>query len=164
MVQRCTNPNRKKDWPAYGGRGIQVCEQWLGKNGFRQFLTDMGERPYGTVLTRKSLDGHYNPKNCAWGPPRAPRQNQSSFNASEIERKLGFKRDTLRHRLRNGWTLEEAISRPIGDRTRKPVHAATMNNLATGRKVLDRMKDMKRSAAFFQALAQASELAKMQFP
>jgi len=27
MIQRCTNPNNK-DYPAYGGRGVTVCEDW----------------------------------------------------------------------------------------------------------------------------------------
>jgi len=33
MVQRCTNPNTIY-WCNYGGRGIKVCNRWLGENGF----------------------------------------------------------------------------------------------------------------------------------
>lgn len=69
MIARCTNPNNPR-WPAYGGRGIKVCERWLF---FPNFLADMGERPAGTRGRRSlySLDridnsGDYEPGNCQW--------------------------------------------------------------------------------------------------
>ena len=34
MLQRCENPNRVK-YPAYGGRGIAVCEEWHTYTVFR---------------------------------------------------------------------------------------------------------------------------------
>jgi hypothetical protein len=38
MIQRCTNPNHQQ-YQDYGGRGIEVCEQW--RNSFQKFLQDM---------------------------------------------------------------------------------------------------------------------------
>ena len=62
MMTRCYNPN-VKSYKDYGGRGVQVCEQW---HSFANFLTDMGERPPGTTLDRKDNDRGYAPDNCRW--------------------------------------------------------------------------------------------------
>ena len=62
MIARCTRPTSHK-WPVYGGRGIKVCDEWLD---FRNFYADMGERPDGTSLDRKDVEGNYEKSNCQW--------------------------------------------------------------------------------------------------
>ena len=44
MKSRCYCKTNKV-YPFYGGRGIKVCDRWLGKNGFKHFMEDMGEPP-----------------------------------------------------------------------------------------------------------------------
>lgn len=62
MRQRCSN-ERNPSYSYYGGRGIRVCERWAQ---FENFLADMGERPDGTTLDRKDVNGDYEPNNCKW--------------------------------------------------------------------------------------------------
>ena len=52
MIQRCNNP-KSSNYLDYGGRGIQVCEEWLT---FANFFNDMGERPFGLSLERVDVN------------------------------------------------------------------------------------------------------------
>lgn len=65
MLSRCRNPNNN-DYKNYGGRGITVCDSWQGKNGFKTFLLDMGERPIDHTLDRVDVNLGYCLENCRW--------------------------------------------------------------------------------------------------
>lgn len=63
MVQRCTNPNHQH-YHLYKNRNI--CDRWTERNGFINFLEDMGERPEGMTLDRIDNMKGYDKDNCRW--------------------------------------------------------------------------------------------------
>lgn len=50
----------------YGGRGIKVCDEWLGENGFLNFYMWAINNGYADNLTldRINNNGNYEPSNC----------------------------------------------------------------------------------------------------
>lgn len=75
MVERCTNSNHAA-YAHYGGRGITVCDRWQGKDGFANFMQDMGERPEGLTLDRIDNDGNYEPGNVRWATAKQQARNR----------------------------------------------------------------------------------------
>jgi hypothetical protein len=75
MKQRCLNP-KYKPFKRYGGKGINICNEWLS---FDKFLTDMGERPPGTSLDR--VDGRlgYSKENCRWATQKEQLENRYKY-------------------------------------------------------------------------------------
>lgn len=124
MKLRCLN-QKHNGYERYGGRGIKICERWLGPDGFINFLADMGgPRPDGMTLDG---NGNYQPSNCRWATPREQQNNQTScrlvtFNGetrtvTEWARHIGVSPPTLLSRLNGGWSVERALLKP----TRQPI-------------------------------------------
>lgn len=120
MIQRCTNPKRSK-FKRYGARGIKVCTRWL--ESFESFLTDMGNRPSSRhTIERKNNDGDYEPGNCVWIVKEEQAKNSSltiklTFNGetlcmSDWARRVGILPSRLSRRLKDGWSLEDALTTP----------------------------------------------------
>lgn len=136
MKDRCLTKTNKY-YKDYGGRGIKICDRWLGVYGFQHFLEDMGEKPsYEKGPTGRSLysldridvNGNYSPENCRWAT-----QSQQSNN-TRINKKYTVNGETgtfteLAEKLAvvpvhnvdvrfycYGWTLEDALFTPLGER------------------------------------------------
>lgn len=85
MKNRCYNVNEPA-YKDYGGRGIVVCDRWLGIDGFWHFVEDMGPKPTEKQsLDRKDNDSGYSPENCRW-----TNQYAQASNTRNIKRATGF--------------------------------------------------------------------------
>jgi hypothetical protein len=85
MRTRCNNPN----FPAYkyyGGKGVQVCDEW---NSFESFQDWALENNYDDSLTidRINGDGDYRPDNCRWVDTFVQQNNKSNKVLTEINGK-----------------------------------------------------------------------------
>ncbi len=123
MLKRCTNP-KTRAYGDYGGRGIGICEAWLGPDGFMRFLTDLGRKPSPQhTLERNDKDGDYEAGNCRWATRHEQNRNKRNnvfitFNGvtlcrADWARKTGLKALTIRLRLERGWTPEKALTTPV---------------------------------------------------
>lgn len=80
MKARCYNINNS-GYKDYGGRGIYVCDRWLGENGFSNFLHDMGKKPspiHSIDRFPNNQNGIYEPTNCRWATPTEQNRNRRS--------------------------------------------------------------------------------------
>ena len=82
MKQRCYNPN-DKHYSYYGDKGVYVCDEWHGENGFINFYNWAIEAGYiegaGLSIDRIDSNGPYAPWNCRF-VDRYVQQNNISSN------------------------------------------------------------------------------------
>ena len=123
MKKRCYNPN-SKSFPAYGGRGIEVCEEW--KDDFLSFYNWAMSNGYADDLTidRIDVNGDYSPENCRWVDKVTQANNcrtnhYLTFNGktqsiAEWARELGVSDSLIRQRLlKLGWSVERTLTTPV---------------------------------------------------
>lgn len=126
MKSRCYN-DKSPNYNLYGGRGIIVCDKWV--NDFKAFYDDMndGYVKGETSIERIELDGNYEPSNCCWANniQQANNKRNSKYityngivrTAAEWGRYLGIKDDTINHRIKRGYTTQEALfGKPYSNR------------------------------------------------
>ena len=125
MRNRCYN-QKQKCYKHYGGRGIKVCDRWLGKNGFENFVKDMGPKEDGMTLERVNVNGDYEPFNCKWATQTEQASNKrnnryltangETKTMAEWARTLGCNPAAILYRLNKGMLEEEAVTTPIPER------------------------------------------------
>lgn len=123
MVSRCNYPSQIS-YKDYGGKGIQVCEEWM--NDFKVFYDwaiENGWKP-GLVLDREKSNLNYEPNNCRWVTPKENNDNRSNtviitaFGETKtaadwsLDKRCKCSHWSLLYRIKNGWNPEKALSKP----------------------------------------------------
>ena len=118
MKRRCRQVNAK-DYAAYGGKGVRVCDRWL--HSFKAFYEDMGARPSSDhSIDRIDGDGDYEPGNCRWATRSEQNRNRcdsvmlthegETMCSAAWAKRCGMSKGTLRDRLKAGWPLGKALT------------------------------------------------------
>jgi hypothetical protein len=101
----------------YTRHNITIDPRW---DDFLVFYAEMGEPPEGTSLERIDFNKGYNRDNCRWATEQEQQNNKRSnvfltrdgkrMTITAWERELGFRRGVIASRLRDGWSIERALS------------------------------------------------------
>lgn len=125
MKYRCNNPNCHA-YENYGGRGIRVCDEWNGS--FLSFMCWANEAGYkeGLSLDRIDVNGNYTPDNCRWATAKIQTNNQRNnrlleyndeiHTVSEWSEITGISRSAIYGRLKCGWSIDMALTKPVQTR------------------------------------------------
>lgn len=120
MRKRCYKPN-SNCYKNYGGRGITVCDEWMGKDGQKNFYKWAIENGYkkGMTIDRIDNNGNYTPDNCRWVTPKTQAYNRSTNSyitihgktktVSEWADEIGISRGAMQNRLRYGWSEDRLL-------------------------------------------------------
>lgn len=125
MINRCEgdDENHRRN---YKDRGISVCSDWRGS--FEKFRDWAIANGYSEELTIDRIDfnGNYEPSNCRWIPEseqhlntrktRHFEYNGKMMNLRELESVCGIQMETIRCRLRRGWSVERAVTQDVKKR------------------------------------------------
>lgn len=122
MKQRCYY-KKHVSYDHYGGRGIQLCEAW--KDDFKAFYDWAMMNGYKDNLTidRIDVNGNYCPENCRWIPAEQQYFNRTdnrlltmgnvTKTITEWSLQYSIDRETVSSRLKLGWSVERALTKPV---------------------------------------------------
>lgn len=122
MKKRCYLKTHKA-YKDYGCRGIKVCEEW--KNDFMSFYNWAIKNGYQENLTLDRIDvnGDYESNNCRWVNWKTQQNNRRDnihiqYNGEnktiyEWANMFNIKYYTLWWRIKNGWSIEDALTRKV---------------------------------------------------
>jgi hypothetical protein len=140
ILQRCNN-SKSDRYKNYGGRGIKVCDEWSGKDGFINFYNWSMANGYSDELSidRIDNDGNYEPSNCRWADAKTQSNNKRwnrnitidgvTHNITQWSEISGVSRRTIMSRIdKMGWDAKEAIFTPV-HKTRKAFNRSGYRNI-----------------------------------
>lgn len=118
MVYSCYPSKNRSTY--YELNNIGVCEEWLGPEGFWNFLKDMGEMPSKNYrLRRKNTFKDFTPENCEWSKKKSKNYrnriiinyNGESKSLKNWCQELGLSYQVCYVRYKKGKTPEEIFSK-----------------------------------------------------
>ncbi len=117
MFERC----RTK--PSYIRRGIRVCPEWKDFKVFHKWSVMNGYNK-SLQLDREDNDGNYEPNNCRFVTAKVNANNKCDTiykvvdgvkkPLSEWCREYGINNGVVHRRLRSGWPIKKALTKPVG--------------------------------------------------
>ena len=108
----------------YGGRGITICEEWLGESGYENFRNWAESHGYkdGLTLDRTDNNKGYEPNNCSWQTREHQSNNKRNNRFLEMNgetktlamwcKQYGAEYSRTRYRINHGYSLYEALVTP----------------------------------------------------
>lgn len=126
MLSRCTNPNNVA-YKDYGGRGIFVCQEWIGEEGLKNFAEWAYANGYDEnapkgkcTIDRIDVNGNYSPENCRFVDVfvQANNKRNNIFITYKGEtktleqwcRQLNLSRSMIKHRYERGWAVDDLFN------------------------------------------------------
>lgn len=126
MIDRCYNP-KHSHYRTYGGRGITVCDEWLGEFGYDAFAEwafpsgyDENAEHGECTLDRIDVNKGYSPDNCRWISNAEQQHNRTNthkitYNGETLSmkqwsEKLNISYSKITYHIHAGRTLEEIIA------------------------------------------------------
>lgn len=125
IKKRCYTPSFK-DYAIYGGKGIKMCNEWTGENGYENFREwalshgyDEKANSSDCTIDRIDVNGDYSPENCRWVNATQQANNRTTsryityhgetHTIAEWARILNVPYGRIQSRLYLGWSPEEII-------------------------------------------------------
>lgn len=128
MKQRCFNPANNR-FNNYGGRGVNMCDEWLSFEVFYEWSMHNG---YSDFLTIDRIDNNkpYLPNNCRWVDNKTQCNNRSTniiveykgdeITLKQLSEKIGIEYSVINARYNRGDRSIERLCRATGkDRNNK---------------------------------------------
>lgn len=129
MKARCHNSNHQF-YALYGGRGIKVCDEWLGEDGYMNFRKwayengyDENAKTHHCTIDRINVNGDYCPENCRWVDQKVQCNNKRTNHILELNGErhtltewgeiTGLGASLLLDRARLGWSDERMLTTPV---------------------------------------------------
>lgn len=106
----------------YGGKGVEVCDEWKHLKGFINFYEWSIKNGYNDTLSLDRIDNNknYEPNNCRWVTTKEQANNRTNnviytYNnktqtAKQWCDEYGISQTTFSDRLKRGWSLEQALT------------------------------------------------------
>jgi len=128
MKRRCYS-EKSTSYKNYGARGITICPEWLGENGFKNFAKwsmnngyDKNAKRGECTLDRIDVNGNYEPSNCRWITNKKQCNNKRDNRYIELNGKTlsftewcdeyGVRPSSVYYRMDKGMSFEEALEAP----------------------------------------------------
>jgi len=126
ILQRCNN-KKCLEYKYYGGRGIKVCKAWMKFENFRDDMLSTYKK--GLLIDRADNNKGYYKENCRWTTSKISNNNtrhnklitinKTTLNIRQWEEKMGFGRNTISSRIKNGWSIKKAVLTPLKFKRKK---------------------------------------------